>query len=494
VDPRFNSQQGLYEIFEQADNVPGMIDIAIGEWLAWPAIKVLLYSRLFNALDDMPMSNPAATRALHGAALGSRLPSTWLRLRSALAAIPARSARPRVAWLSGSYVRRGSDGVARDAIFAELPAELAAHADQVWLQPPLLSEAAGGIHAETVSENATDWANQLSPLQRFRPAVRAAADAVAEKLTTITANARDLSWRRLCLDALATFEARRMAWTPVFAKLRPDLVIMTSAPYLSGETAAARSCGATVVEFQHGLFGPRCPEYGWPGSFAGARARMPVADKLFVFGDLFAGAAIKNGFWRAADLRPVGSAAIERARVRPPVADRSITRKVVFLTQPATRVEAIAFWKEMLAGVAAGNFPPIALTIKVHPSERNRASEYAALAADHALICRLSGPDDDAVEVMLDHDIVAGYTSYGLIEAVGLGRMAVSISGPQTPGGVFALCPIPGAGSAIPTVSSPADLALLIAQFTPATAAASARGFFAPQPPGALLRPILELL
>jgi hypothetical protein len=495
VDPRFNSQEGLYEILEQADHVPGMLEISIGDWLAWPAIKVLIYARLFGALDEMPIASPTTTRALRGASLGGRLPGTWMRLRAALAELPARSSRQRVAWLSGSYVRRGSDGVARDAIFADLPSELAAHAEEIWLQPPLLAEPAGGVHAESLYAAATDWANQLSSLQRFRPAVRVAAEALAAKLHTLTAHARDLSWRRVCVDALSTFEARRIAWTLIFDQLRPDIVIMTNAPYLSGETAAAKSCGATVVEFQHGLFGPRCPEYGWPGALAPKRARMAVADKLFVFGDLFRGAAVKNGFWRDADVRAVGSAAVERARAGAPSGSAGgALRRVCFLTQPATRAEAIVFWSEVLNGVTAGSFPRISLTIKVHPSERDRAGDYAALAAAYSAHCRIADADSDAIQVMLDHDVVAGYTSYGLIEAAGLGRVAVSISGRQTPGGMFSLCPIPGANDAIATIASPAELAALLARTGPSPASRAAQGFFAAQPPGALLQAMLDVL
>lgn len=495
MDARFQSQEGIYEVLEQADVVAGVLDVAIGEWLAWPAIKVLIYARLFSALDDAPMAMPSTTRLLRGASLGSRLPSTWLRLRAALAALPARSQRRRVAWLSGSYARRGADGVTRDALFDELPSELGPFAEQLWLQPPLVTDADGGVHAEAVYEIATDWSNQLTSLQRFRPAVRAAADSLAGRLRAISADVGGLSWHRICLDALSTFEARRIAWTKVFEHLQPDLVVMTNAPYLSGQVAAAKACGALVAEYQHGLFGPRCPEYGWPGVLASKRARMPVADQLFVFGDLFRGAALKNGFWRGEDVRAIGSAAIERTRaVAAPASDQPAPRRVVFLTQPSTRTEAIAFWREVLAGIESRSFPDISLTIKVHPSERDRADEYAALAAEFASSCRITEPDEDAIQVMLDHDVVVGYTSYSLIEAVGLGRAAVSISGRQAPGGVFALCPIPGAGAAIPTVFSPGELAAVIAQPASSVQGPAALGFFAAQPPGTLLQTVLELL
>jgi hypothetical protein len=263
------------------------------------------------------MASPQATRMVRGASLFSRLPVTGLRLRSALASLPPPAARPRVAWLSGAYVRRGPGGDLRDALFGDLTAELTPHAEQVWLHPPLIAAGADGIHAEPVYRLATDFANQLSSLQRFRPAVRTAAAALARKLAALTPTVAGLSWHSACLDALAMFEARRIAWRMVFARVEPAVVLLTNAPYMAGEVAAAKSCGAHVVEFQHGLFGPRCPEYGWPAALSSKRDRMAVVDRLFVSGDLFRGGALKNAFWRSDDVRVIGSAEIEHLRREP---------------------------------------------------------------------------------------------------------------------------------------------------------------------------------
>ena len=495
MDPRFNTQAGIYEILEQADAVPGVLDIRIGRWLAWPAVKNFIYARLCNALADEPIASPQARRVFTGASLLSRLPLTWRRLRSELAKLPASSARPRVAWLSGAYARRGSDGTERDAIFGDLPAQLTPHVEQLWFQPPVITEGASGIHAETVYEIATALGNELTSLQRFRPAVLNAARVLAEKLTAVTPTVAGLTWHRACLDALSMFEARRMAWNVVFADTKPAVVLLTNAPYLSGEVAAAKASGAVVAEFQHGLFGPRCPEYGWPGSLASQRDAMAVADRLYVFGDLFRGGALKNAFWRADDVRVIGSADIERLRHQPePAAVLSDHPRIVFLTQPMTRSDAIAFWDDFLNGIASGQYPKASLTIKVHPSERHVTAEYAVLASRHPGLCTVAGADEDASRLMIEHDLVVSYTSYALIEAVGLGRNAVSISGEQAPGGVFALCPIPGAGDAIPTVSSPSELAALAARAGRATTTAAANGFFAPQAPGTLLQATLDLL
>ena len=508
MDPRFSTQAGIYEILEHADAVPGVFDVRIGRWLAWPAVKVLIYARLCNALDAAPMAMPQAKRVFTGASLFSRLPMTWLRLRSELAELPA-ATRPRVAWLSGAYARRGPDGVEHDAIFGDLTSELTADAEQVFLQPPVIAPSASGVHAERIYQTATDLANQLTSLQRFRPAVRRAAATLAQRLVTVTPTVAELTWDRVCLDALSMFEARRMAWTTVFDRIKPAVVLLTNAPYLAGEVAAAKTSGAIVAEFQHGLFGPRCPEYGWPGALASRRDRMAVADRFFVFGDLFRGGALKNAFWRTEDVRVIGSPAIERLRGRTP---RSTPNggppRMVFLTQPMMRGEAIGFLDRYLRGVETGEFPAASVTIKVHPSEQSQRQEYAALAARYPKWCTIAGPEDDAASAILEHDLAVSYTSYALIEAVGLGRAAVSISGRQAPGGVFALCPIPGAIDAIPVVASPAELAAASAfarasTFAEATADRSAgpgfgaqagAGFFAPQAPGTMAAAVRELL
>ena len=494
MDSRFSTQAGIYEILEQADAVPGVHDIYIGRWLAWPAVKVLLYARLCDFLDAAPMASPETKRVLRGVTLFSRLPATWLRLRSELDRLPAAGAQPRVAWLSGAYTRRGADGVTRDALFGDVPSALQAYSEQLWLLPPTLDQRAGGVHAETVYEVATDLANQLTALQRFRPAVRSAARALAGKLSTLTATVAGLSWHRVLIDALAMFEARRIAWGLVFDRLKPAVVLLTNAPYQVGQVAAAKGAGVLVAEFQHGLFGPRCPEYGWPGALSSRRDGMPVADRFFVFGDLFRAGALKNAFWQHDQVRVVGSAEIERLRTAPRRVERNGSEpRVLFLTQPMTRAEAIAFLDRWLGGIASGDYPRAAVTIKVHPSERHAAAEYDALAARHHGHCTVAHADEDTSQLMVDHDLVVSYTSYALIEAVGLGRTAVSISGEQSPGGVFALCPIPGAVDAIPTVSTPAELAQLIAQL-PGRGTSAAGGFFAPQAPGTLLREILDLL
>ena len=197
---------------------------------------------------------------------------------------------------------------------------------------------------------------------------------------------------------------------------------------------------------------------------ASKRDEMAVADRFYVFGDLFRGGALKNAFWRADDVRVIGSADIERLRKQATQpAGRSAHPRIVFLTQPMTRTDAIAFWDRFLNGVESGEYPKrFADDQSASVGAARRRGVCGVGRAASRPCARWLVLDEDASRLMIDHDLVVSYTSYALIEAVGLGRTAVSISGEQSPGGVFALCPIPGAGDAIPTVSSPAELAALV--------------------------------
>lgn len=491
MDPRFATQQGIYEVLEQADGLPGMLDIRIGDWLAWPAAKTYVYSRFFAALLDS--GAPAAEAASPGwrALLQGRdIALSYLRLRHALAALPAKHGRARAAWLVATFPSRGPDGIVRDAIFDELPLGLQEHCEQVWLAPPVMPPA--GIDARRVFALAEDLAGRIEPFQKRRAGVRTAAAAMASRLELAAPRRGGVPWDSILRGALASFESRRLAWRRVFRLLRPDLLLVTDGAYRAGEIAAAKAAGVRVAEHQHGLFGPRCPEYGWPGVLSASMERMPVADTLLVFGNLFREGALKNGFWPAARVKVTGSVSLERHRAAAaaPPAHGARRPRLLFFTQVTSREDALRFWGDFLDGVVQGRHPDCVVTIKLHPAESAHAHEYASLAARFARNCVVAAADADPLQLILESDLVASYTSNALVEAAGLGRAAVSLAGRHVPGGIFALCPVPGAADTIPLAATPAALAALL----PAGAPAANRGFYADGGAAAALAACRELL
>ena len=495
MDARFATHEGIYTILQRADDLPGLLDVRVGEWLAWPAAKTYVYSRLFAALfvsDDFQASGPRVLRTDHAL---RRLRRAFAHLRAALDALPARGTRARIAWLVSTHPSVGPDGIVRDSIVDDVPRALSAHADQIWFAAPVGAAEAGGIAATTVHDAANTLAAALEPLQRLRPSVRKAAADMARRLRALSPDAGGESWSRLLVEALSAFEAHRLAWNRVFRAVRPSVLLVTDAAYHVGEVAAAREAGVRVAEFQHGLFGPRCPEYGWPRGLAESKRRVPVADRLFVFGDLFRDAALHNGFWQPEQIRVIGSGALHRHRaaLADAARDRSVPR-VLFFTQLISRGDALKFWNAYLTEMTQGRVRSCAVTIKVHPEERRDGGVYDVLAARFADRCTVVSWDAEPLALTRAHDVVVSYTSNALIEAVGLGVPAVSLSGTHVPAGVFGLCPIPGAAAMIPTVTTPLELDRIIADLTAGRDVSSSRGFYADHAAGTALAACLELL
>ena len=444
-------------MLERADGMAALQDQRLGRWLAWPAVKGYIYGRLFA--DVVNGAGRSADSLLRRWLVAVRLPGAALRFARELRTIGGPGTLPRVAWLVDTFGNRGPDGTVRDAIFDELPAALGGQVEHFFISAPV----GAGPASRRLLHAVEEFASRCSALYVLRPDLRAAARTLAATLNALAPGKPAADWRRIALTALAAFEARRALWRAVFARAQPRALVVTDAAYRTGEVAAAKELGIPVVEFQHGLFGPHCPEYGWPGSLAPQRDRMPLADRLFVFGELFRAAALKKGFWRPEQVRVVGCRSIERHRDAGAAHAPGVRTRLLFFTQATSRGEAVAFWREYLGRVAAGEFADCELSIKLHPAEAQHEGEYRALAQQHPGRCAILPVDADALYLMQRHDIVVSYTSNALVEAIALGRPAVSLAGQQVPGGIFGLCPIDEAKELVPAIASPQALAQFVA-------------------------------
>ena len=136
------------------------------------------------------------------------------------------------------------------------------------------------------------------------------ADELSERLRR--AFGRRLVGRGELLSMLAHFAWSKRLHDVFFRRVRPRQVIVIDWSE-HGMIAAAKACGAEVVDMQHGVLNEGA--YLWPDSAVEHRQGMPVADRLLMFGPYWAEQLESTSFWqgRAA---AVGSIPLDRVRAR----------------------------------------------------------------------------------------------------------------------------------------------------------------------------------
>src|SRR5262249_30912719 len=257
--------------------------------------------------------------------------------------------------------------------------------------------------------------------------------------------------------ALGLFEARRKVFRRLFTRLRTRMLMVTYAPGRGGEIAAARELGIKVVELQHGFVSAHCPDYAWPKSYGAMKSEMAIPDLIGLFGPVFRRQIVRSEFWTDSETASVGAAAIDFYR---PFANSQTRRlgplRILFMTQATIRQAAIAFWKEFARQSRVG-MPPHEVIIKVHPEEGPQIDLYGDLVRSDPDRFSLLAPDANPMEAILDAHVVVAYSSMSLVEALGLGRPAISLCSGSIPRGFSGSFDFPEVLPIMPHVSCPED-------------------------------------
>jgi hypothetical protein len=137
----------------------------------------------------------------------------------------------------------------------------------------------------------------------------------------------------------------------------------------------------------------------------------------------------------------------------PPDAPTGAALTVLFPTQYYVRQASVEFWSRVLERQSQSGPVFFKLLIAVHPLEKEMSGAYTELAGRHPETCELMSAGRDGFEAVMEADIVAGYTSFMLLEALGLGKPAISICGGAAPEGISGTFELPTLEEAIPHVS-----------------------------------------
>jgi hypothetical protein len=449
----------VYQLLGELDRLPGIMEPRIGRWRAWPMAKMQLAWHLLHAPSAAGRNSAASLLRKAGARLpryAGALPRIWRRFEVG----PSSGA---IGMLHVPRMHCFRDGRQRDFIFGDLLTGAGLKHPVIALQhplaadpPSLLPQAPQSLTIDLAPYHLA--AEQLALVLMAGPRLRRTAAALNCRLDhTAMALERGARGRRVLL-ALALFEARRRIFRRLFERLTLHALVVSYAPGRHGEIAAARELGLPVVELQHGVIGSHCPDYAWPHELRPCKAEMPLPDRIAVFGPMFRELVLSSGFWNAAEVVATGAAAME--------AHRSGTRaghrcrgplRLLFMSQAPSRVAAIAFWRELAASsrfITRG----YQVVIKLHPEETHEIEAYQSLVRSAPERLSLLAADVNPIDAMLAADVVVSYNSMALIEALALGRAAVSICGGPIPNGFAGTFGLPEIVGAMPHVNCPEAL------------------------------------
>lgn len=347
VTPVPGSAREVYERVVEVERRCRLFDHQIEGWCAWPMVRAAVANNCVPGLAGVQLG-AASQRWRLGLAAGD----VW---RLAL----LRRAPLLVKTYSSGLVEE------RDGSF-----------EDIWFDAVLLA-AGRSIKVESV--------NNAAFLARRRRSARPSdvtttlADFVGQSVMTrlptprdvarvardLTAVVRDEFGAQLSEASLQSVFTRflwdRRIYGRILDRVRPTRIVVADYGEY-GLVAAAKERGILVYELQHGVNDRYHPAYSWTDEAARYGERMPVADRMLVYGEYWASELSVGGYWPG-HLDIVGSTRIDRYREQP----RPRTEgppMACFTSQGIDTAATIDLLREFLAASATSR---ARLVIKLHP-------------------------------------------------------------------------------------------------------------------------------
>ncbi len=342
-------------------------------WCAWPVIRLEVSSRLLKRGDDRG--------GWRRRDLGSLAAAAW---RDLLGIPRLRSAE----YLFLCYASNRSDerdGRSRDIFFDDLIERLEAgrppgarpvclkveHADNPLFGARARQASIPAAMGTALVTLASHVLSRLWPAPEIERVARRIEGALAEGMGKAPISRKEIARR------LKHFRWSRRLYGLVFGRVRPRLLGLVTAYGNHAAIAAAKQRGSRVVEFQHGHNARDHGGYSWTAYARAYRARMPVPDRILVYGDFWAEELRAFGFWER-EVISAGSAQMQRYRdLRRPAPPQP---PILTLTTQGVDTERILqFFREFLRLMADR---PITLFMKLHPAQRDTTPYTDAFAWD----------------------------------------------------------------------------------------------------------------
>lgn len=472
------------DLFEELDALPGICEPSVDEWKAWPIIRYFLWGALREGLAGEHGILGRGELSRRQDRVSNAVRASWRALCATLHLLRERP-KGEVLLLCGLRSVTTPEGERIDYLLDKLVHDLDCGRDAIVMDfSPEMSRPIPILMGGDPAYSALPliFAGYLLsfPL-RFLPSVRRATRELTKIVTPCLDVIPSRVFEALTRKHLALFLANKYIYTAILPRLKVQAIAMTSAGGKWGEVAAAKSLGISVLELQHGIIGPEEPEYNWPGSFMTIKSAIPTPTRVLVFGEIWRGILLKNGFWGESEIIVVGSALIDRFRVAKNNIRKNSHRsrkRILFVSQDPCRPHALEFWEHFLADAQAGKIDCVEVLIKLHPLEFKHRKKYQDLADRYKGLCSLVSEEESVQNSALQVDYVVGYYSASLLESVALGVPTYSITNISSDSeglgsGISSVTPLPGLREIVPHIGSPEELMEIVSRLSPGTLAYS---------------------
>ena len=220
--------------------------------------------------------------------------------------------------------------------------------------------------------------------------------------------------------ALLQFYWQKKLYGRLLKRVRPEFLLIVNAYGDHAVVAAAKEQGAEVIEFQHGSLDRYHPGYSWSSSALTQKERMPLPDRIFLYGDHWRDELEANGFW-SRELRVVGSPRIDRYRGRE---QQRYSVPTLAVTMQGLDVDPVLkFLREFLRLVSKRS--EVQLLVKLHPTETATKSYETILGDRREARVIQSAQEPSTFELLVRSHLHASVASTCHVEAVALGTPTV---------------------------------------------------------------------
>lgn len=265
-------------------------------------------------------------------------------------------------------------------------------------------------------------------------------------------------YRRMIRNSRIKFLTDYYFFGFIFRILKPRMVVVTDA-VATGLMAAANRRKIIVIENQHGHFDENKADYVLNRETVGQYPdKLIRPDFIAVFGNFFKEAMLRFSIWKDEQVVPVGNVRIDRYRKQKENTSASAELRILIPTQWPLFEDS----KKLLAELAKISLArPFVFIIKLHPREpASHLGWFEAFVSANPRF-RLSRNESNLYELFLSADLVIGFDSTALYEAVAMGLPTVTLPTAETPRGIHTFIKDPAIETAI-KLAEPGDIDRLL--------------------------------